>query len=64
MSSIKKIDDYFHVAEGRQDWRESYYFNFVDEETNTSGFTTIGILPNLKKGEFVFALFQKQYVSG
>ena len=59
MSSIKKTDDYFHTAEGKLDWRESYYFNFVDTETGTSGFTTIGILPNLRKGEFVFALFRQ-----
>ena len=59
MSSVKKIDDYLHVPEDGQDWRESYYFNFVDPENETSGFTTIGILPNQKKGEFILALFHR-----
>ncbi|MGA2386865.1 MAG: hypothetical protein ABSG33_10065 [Candidatus Bathyarchaeia archaeon] len=59
MSSIKKTDDYLHVAEDSLDWRESYYFNFVDAQTKTSGFSTIGILPNQKKGEFILALFHE-----
>jgi hypothetical protein len=59
LSSLKKTDDYLHVPEDKQDWRESYYFNFVDAETKTSGFTTLGILPNQKKGEFVLALFHE-----
>jgi len=57
MSSIKKTDDFLHSPEDKADWRESYYFNFVDAESRTSGFTTIGILPKLKRGEFIMALF-------
>ncbi len=56
-TSIKKTDDYLHIPENKLDWRESYYFNFVDTESKTSGFTTIGILPNQKMGEFILALF-------
>jgi hypothetical protein len=57
VSSTKKIDDYPHSPENKADWRESYYFNFVDVESKVSGFTTIGLLPKLKRGEFIMALF-------
>ena len=54
---IAAADDYRHVPENETEWRESYYFNFVNHDNKTSGFTTIGILPNLKKAEFVLAFF-------
>ena len=54
---ITAADDYRHVPENETEWRESYYFNFVNHDNKTSGFTTIGILPNLKKAEFVLAFF-------
>jgi hypothetical protein len=57
MSSIKSTDDFLHSPEDKANWRESYYFNFVDAENKASGFTTIGILPALKRGEFIIALF-------
>ncbi|WXG42109.1 MAG: hypothetical protein WED07_15320 [Candidatus Freyarchaeum deiterrae] len=50
-------DELLHQPDNRLKWRESYYFNWVDAEDNVSGFTTIGILPNEKKREFVFLLF-------
>jgi hypothetical protein len=50
-------DDYLHEPNERPDFRESYYFNWVDEPGGVSGFSTIGLLPNAKKREFVFALF-------
>jgi hypothetical protein len=57
ISVVVNADEYPHVPSERPDWRESYYFNFVDQESGVSGFTTIGLLPKLKKREFVFALF-------
>lgn len=57
MNSIRIADDYFHTPKKRVDWRESYYFNFVDLEDGISGFTTIGILSNQNKGEFIMVLF-------
>jgi hypothetical protein len=57
--SIRTTDDYFHRPEKETDWRESYYFNFVNQDNKTSGFTTIGILPNQKRGEFVLALIRE-----
>jgi len=50
-------DEYAHAPNERPDWRESYYFNWVDLDTGISGFSTIGLLPNVNKREFVFALF-------
>jgi len=57
MSVHSDADEYVHLPTKRPDWRESYYFNFVDIERGVSGFSTIGLLPNLSKREFVFALF-------
>jgi hypothetical protein len=54
-----KTDDYRHIPEEELDWRESYYFNFVSRDNKTSGFTTIGILPNQEKAEFVLALIHE-----
>ncbi|MBS7268697.1 MAG: hypothetical protein KIH10_07690 [Candidatus Freyarchaeota archaeon] len=55
--SLMDSDELLHRPDERQKWRESYYFNWVDAENNVSGFTTIGILPNEKRREFVFLLF-------
>jgi len=54
-----KTDDFRHIPEEELDWRESYYFNFVSRDNKTSGFTTIGILPNQEKAEFVLALIHE-----
>lgn len=57
MKHLTDKDDYLHEPSKRPDYRESYYFNWVDLENRISGFSTIGLLPNAKKREFVFALF-------
>ncbi|MBS3793289.1 MAG: hypothetical protein KGY80_00095 [Candidatus Thorarchaeota archaeon] len=57
MPSITKDDEFLHEAGDRKDWRESYYFNWVDAESEVSGFSTIGLLPNQQKRELVFVLF-------
>jgi hypothetical protein len=57
---VAEYDEYAHEANERPDWRESYYFNWVDIDSGISGFSTIGLLPNTKKREFVFALFYDQ----
>jgi hypothetical protein len=57
MSRPGENDESAHSPSERPDWRESYYFNFVDSESKVSGFSTIGILPNAAKREFVFVLF-------
>lgn len=57
VNTLLDVDDYLHEATGHPDWRESWYFNWVDPQAKISGFSTIGVLPNLPKREFVFALF-------
>ncbi|MFX0059455.1 MAG: hypothetical protein ACFE85_12160 [Candidatus Hodarchaeota archaeon] len=52
-------DEYLHKPSRQLKWRESYYFNWVDIENQISGFSTIGIVPNEKRREFVFLLFLK-----
>jgi hypothetical protein len=61
-SIIKKTDfvdadDLLHPPSEEQKWRESYYWNWVDLENKISGFSTIGIVPNENRREFVFLLF-------
>ncbi len=57
MTELDSSAEYLHKVGERPDWRESYYFNWVDSDSGVSGFTTIGLLPNVDKREFVFALF-------
>jgi hypothetical protein len=57
MPTLNESDEYAHAPSERKDWRESYYFNWVDIENKVSGFSTIGLLPNANQREFVFALF-------
>lgn len=57
MSTPNIADELAHEPSKQPDWRESYYFNFVDIDSMISGFSTIGLLPNVRKREFVFALF-------
>ena len=58
---MKPSDELLHQPSNDFKWRESYYFNWVDLENQFSGFSTIGILPNQEKREFVFLLFFKEY---
>jgi hypothetical protein len=57
MPGFSDQDDYLHSPKAHPDWRESFYFNWVDLESEISGFSTIGVLPHQPKREFVFALF-------
>jgi len=56
-SSLTVADELLHNPTDEMKWRESYYFNWVDLKNGVSGFSTIGILPNEKRREFVFLLF-------
>lgn len=57
MNTLSEQDEHAHTPSDRKDWRESYYFNWVDLGSGISGFSTIGLLPNVSKREFVFAMF-------
>ncbi|MEJ2295421.1 MAG: hypothetical protein P8Y23_11735 [Candidatus Lokiarchaeota archaeon] len=54
---LRDSDEYLHIPTDEVKWRESYYFNWVDLKNKISGFSTIGIVPNEEKREFVFFLF-------
>ena len=57
MKPLNDADDYLHKPTADRDWRESFYFNWVDTKSHVSGFSTLGVLPNAPKREFVLALF-------
>ncbi|MHA1525699.1 MAG: hypothetical protein ACTSQD_01605, partial [Promethearchaeota archaeon] len=50
-------DDLLHQPTNESKYREAYYWNWVDLENKISGFSTIGIVPNENRSEFVFLLF-------
>ena len=56
---LSEQDEHLHQPTKEKKWRESYYFNWTDLDNNISGFSTIGIVPNEQKREFVFLLFAK-----
>jgi len=57
--SLTEADELLHESTREPKWRESYYFNWVDLQNEISGFSTIGIVPNENRREFVFLLFLK-----
>lgn len=57
---LNEADEFLHRPSKNLKWRESYYFNWVDLKHHVSGFSTIGILPNERRREFVFLLFLKE----
>jgi hypothetical protein len=59
ISSLTEADELLHKPSTESKWRESYYFNWVDLKNEISGFSTIGIVPNENRREFVFLLFLK-----
>ena len=58
-SILSEEDELLHNPTDESKWRESYYFNWVDLKNEISGFSTIGIVPNENRREFVFLLFLK-----
>ena len=56
-SGLNKEDELLHQPTDELKWRESYYFNWTDLTNKISGFSTIGIVPNENRREFVFLLF-------
>ena len=59
-SALTNADELLHKPTREPKWRESYYFNWVDLVNEISGFSTIGIVPNENRREFVFLLFLKE----
>jgi hypothetical protein len=46
-----------HAQEGVSDFRESYYVNFFDRDTDLHGLCWQGVRPHARAGEVVFVLF-------
>ncbi len=59
-SFLIDADELLHKPTEELKWRESYYYNWVDLKNEISGFSTIGIVPNEHRREFVFLLFLKE----
>jgi hypothetical protein len=57
MTSLTPADDYLHRPSNHPNWRESYYFNWVDLKAGICGFSTVALLPNIPKRELVLAVF-------
>ena len=57
ISTPNESDDFLHQPDDALKWRESYYFDWADLNNKISGFSTIGIVPNENRREFVFFLF-------
>jgi hypothetical protein len=58
-SGLTEKDELLHHPTKEKKWRESYYFNWLDLNNKISGFSTIGLVPNEKRREFVFLLFME-----
>ena len=56
---ITEEDDGRHPAGPGKLWNESYYYNFYDSDTETGGFTRIGLRENLKESNAWCLLFKK-----
>jgi hypothetical protein len=54
---LAEKDELLHRPTDEPKWRESYYFNWVDLKNKVSGFSTIGLVPDECRSEFVLALF-------
>lgn len=59
--SITIADEGIHPIDASDRlWRENWYFNFYDHKTGVHGIASIGIRPNVRRGETVFAVFEGQ----
>ena len=58
MFDLTPQDDFLHVVGSEESWRESYSFDFYDPSTRLSGFGLMGVSPNQRVGECVFALWR------
>ncbi len=47
-----------HIDVSNPGWRENWYFNFFDHRTSVHGIASVGVRPNIRRGETVFAVFE------
>lgn len=57
MRLVEGDDASIHQATDEVDWRESYYLNFADVESDVNGIVWQGVRPNSGAGEAVFIVY-------
>ena len=58
MFDLTPQDDLAHATGREESWHESFSFDFFDPASRLSGFGRMGVLPNRRAGECVFALWR------
>jgi hypothetical protein len=58
MFDLTPQDDFVHSVGSEESWRESYSFDFLDASARLSGFGLLGVNPNQRTGDCVFALWR------
>ncbi|MHA1752944.1 MAG: DUF7065 domain-containing protein [Candidatus Helarchaeota archaeon] len=54
---INEIDENLHDYPKKKNWRESYYYNFMDEKNNIFGVCTYGIMPNEMEAHYLVSIW-------
>jgi hypothetical protein len=57
-SEVPNSDEQFHDPTNAPDWKESYYFQLYDPETNLAAFFYISAYPNIPKRDYLVAFLQ------
>jgi len=58
MFDLTPQDDFIHSVGSEESWRESYSFDFLDASARLSGFGLVGVNPNQRAGDCIFALWR------
>ena len=61
---LESDDANFHKRGLEPDWRESYYCNFFDKDSDLCGLFWQGVRPNSKNGEAVMGLLRELHDGG
>lgn len=59
MTGLVPSDDGIHPTGAEPDWREAFYFDFIDPDSGLTGFGYSGVHPNRETGDVIFALWRR-----
>lgn len=59
VSRLATSDESIHAIGSEPDWREAFYFDFVDPASRLTGFGYSGVHPNQQTGDVIFALWRQ-----
>ena len=59
MSHLGPQDDLIHATGEESNWREAFYFDFIDPDSGFTGFGYSGVHPNQQTGDVIFALWKR-----